>query len=152
MDYLLLALIVVLTAFVVNLYLTLRHYQRIDYKAILNDELRMKALDHRLDQVCRLVQEAQIERVRLRNEVEGMLNRAKEQRPASSDAPARRQPVATAVEFTSAVYQEAQRMLDAGDEPWKVAMTLRLSMSEVETIARLKEVQGYTRPNRMFEA
>jgi len=152
MDYLLLALIVVLTAFVVNLYLPLRHYQRIDYKAILNDELRMKALDHRLDQVCRLVQEAQLERVRLRNEVESLLNRAKEPREAPGDKPAVREPVATAVEFTSAVYQEAQRMLEAKEEPWKVAMTLRLSMSEVETIARLKEVQDYTRPDRSFEA
>ena len=152
MDYLLLALIVVLTAFVVNLYLTLRHYQRIDYRSILDDELRMKALDHRLDQVCRLVQEAQLERVRLRNEVEGLLNRAQEKRQPAGESVVPREPVATAVEFTSAVYQEAQRMLESGEEPWKVAMTLRLSMSEVETIARLKEVQGYARPNRSFEA
>jgi hypothetical protein len=148
MEYVLLGLVLLLTALVVNLYLSLRHYQRIDYKSQLEEELRHKIVDQRIAELAAMQHEAMMERDQLARELRSLQSRlqAADKRPGDTNA-ARQQTSAaeprTAVEFTSMVYQEAARMLDDGVEPWRVAQQLRLSMTEVETLSRLREVRDY---------
>ena len=138
MDYILLGLVLLLTALVVNLYLSLRHYKRIDYRSLIEEETRLKAIDQRLVEVSRLLEAARAERDRLREELTRVTGRA----PQSVSPDSSRRWPASEVEFTSAVYKEAARMLEQGTEPWRVAQTMRLSMSEVETLVRLSQARG----------
>jgi hypothetical protein len=145
MEYVLLGLVLLLTALVVNLYLSMRHYKRVDYKSLLEEELRQKASDQQMAELAAMLAEAKRERNDLSSEIQRLFARQRQPERIHFENhpiyPQRSTEPRTAVEFTSMVYQEAARMLDDGAEPWKVAQQLRLTMTEVETLSRLREVR-----------